>query len=176
MPDDERCILTVAVRNMHDERRMKIASHLEKFRRLDAMLRRLDPGIDQELWIWTAMNAGVHLLNAALHACGATKETDSFHTQVEGLYAVPDRTAGTVRDAMHLPGDVMHVGQPPLATRLPPGIERASTALRAIEDLREPFVRGSERADTRLQQDWLAAYAICVRELLPFLDTCDKKR
>jgi hypothetical protein len=150
---------------------MKIASHLEKFRRLDAMLARLDPGVDQELWIWTAMNAGVHLLNAAQHACGATKETDSFHTQVEGVYAVPDRTAGTSHDAMHSPGDVMHVGQPPLAARLPAGIERASTALRIIEDLREPFVRGSERADTHRQRDWLAAYATCVRELLATLDT-----
>ena len=155
---------------------MKIASHLEKFRRLDAVLGRLDPRSDQELWIWTAMNAGVHLLNAALHACGATKETDSFHSQVEGLYAVPDRTSGALRDAMHSPGDVMHVGQPPLAARLPAGIERASAALHTIEDLREPFVRGSERADARLQQEWLAAYATCVRELLAVLDTSVEQR
>jgi hypothetical protein len=161
------------VRNQHP---MKIASHLEKFRRLDATLRQLDPGIDQELWIWTAMNGGVHLLNAVLHACGATRETDSFHSQVEGLYAVPDRTSGALRDAMHAPGDVMHVGQPPLTAPLPAGIERASTALRTIEDLRERFVRGSERADARMHQAWRDAYATCVRELLPVLGTCDEKR
>lgn len=155
---------------------MKIASHLEKFRRLDAALRRLDPGGDQELWIWTAMNAGVHLLNAALHASGATTETDSFHSQVEGVYAVPDRTTGTLHDAMHAPGDVMHVGQPPLAARLPPGIERASIALRTIEDLRERFVRGSERADASLQRDWRDAYATCVRELLALLDGSERER
>jgi len=155
---------------------MKIASHLEKFRRLDATLERLDPGSDQELWIWTAMNAGVHLLNAALHACGATTESDSFHSQVEGLYAVPNRTSGTLHDAMHAPGDVMHAGQPPLVAPLRPGIERASLALRTIEDLRERFVRGSERADASLQRDWRAAYATCIQELRAVLDTGGNER
>lgn len=138
------------------------------------MLRRLDPDGDQEVWIWTAMNAGVHLLNGALHACGATVEVDSFHSQVEGMYLVPDRVTGTLRDAVHVPGDVMHVGQPPLAAPLPPGIERASTALRAIENLRERFVRGSERGDASLQRDWIAAYAVCVRELLVVLDASER--
>jgi hypothetical protein len=155
---------------------MKIASHLEKFRRLDATLRRLDPGNDQELWIWSAMNAGVHLLNAALHASGATTESDSFHSQVEGVYAVPDRTTGTLHDAMHAPGDVMHVGQPPLGAALPATLERASIALRTIEDLRERFVRGSERADASLQREWRNAYAACVRELLAFLDSSERER
>lgn len=155
---------------------MKIASHLEKFRRLDATLLRLDPGSDQELWVWTAMNAGVHLLNAALHASGATTESDSFHSQVEGVYAVPERTTGALHDAMHAPGDVMHVGQPPLAATLPAGIEHASIALRTIEDLRERFVRGSARADASLQRDWRVAYATCVRELLAVLDTSEHER
>ena len=146
---------------------MKIAAHLEKFRRLDATLARLDPGHDQELWIWTAMNAGVHLLNAALHASGTTLETDSFHTQVEGLYAVPERATGALRDAMHPPGDVMHVGQPRLPTPLPEAIERAAIALRSIEDLRQRFVRGSERADRGAQEAWRSAYRTCVRELAP---------
>ena len=164
------------IHSRNDEHPMKIASHLEKFRRLDAALRRLDPGGDQELWIWTAMNAGVHLLNASLHACRATLESDSFHSQVEGVYAVPDRTTGMLHDAMHAPGDVMHVGQPPVAPPLPAGIERGSIALRTIEDLRERFVRGSERADAQLQRDWRAAYATCVRELLAVLGTWQHQR
>ncbi|MEO8303699.1 MAG: hypothetical protein ABI724_06240 [Betaproteobacteria bacterium] len=155
---------------------MKIASHLDKFRRLDATLRKLDAGADQELWIWTAMNAGVNLLNAALHACSATSETDSFHTQVEGLYAVPERATGVLRDAMHPPGDVMHVGQPAIAAPLPPGIERASAALRVIEDLRERFVRGSERAPADVQRDWHAAYATCVSELTAVLRAIEAVR
>jgi len=144
---------------------MKIESHLAKFRRLDATLRKLDPGNDQELWIWTAMNAGVHLLNAALHDCGATDEKDSFHSQVEGLYAMPDRESGALRDVMHPPGDVMHVGQPPIAAPLSASIELASGALRSIEDLRETHVRGSGRAPLDMQRQWMAAYATCVREL-----------
>ena len=80
---------------------MKIASHIDKFRRLDALKQRLDSEADRELWIWTAMNACTHLLNAALHQCGATDETDSFHSQVEGLYAVPDFGL-LIADVIHL--------------------------------------------------------------------------
>lgn len=155
---------------------MKIGSHLEKFRRLDAALARLDPGDDQELWIWTAMNSGVHLLNAALHASGTTTETDSFHTQVEALYAVPDRATGALHDVMHPPGDVMHVGQPQLAAAMPAAIERAAVALRSIEDLRERFVRGSERAQPSVQHKLVAAYATCVRELHAVLGTAEGRQ
>ena len=148
---------------------MKVESHLDKFHRLDAMLARLDSVSDRELWIWTAMNAGVHLLNAALHRHGITWETDSFHSQVEGVYAVPDRATGTLRDDMHAPGDVMHVGQPALPGRLPPAIERAAAALRLIEDLREPYVRGSEHAPPGAETRWQRAYGTCVAELLAAL-------
>jgi hypothetical protein len=144
---------------------MKVAAHLDKFRRLDAMLPRLDPVDDRELWIWTARNAGVPLLNAALHRQGVTRETDSFHSQVEGVYAVPDRVSGALRDEAHEPGDVMHVGQPALPGPLPAAIERACAALRAIEDLREPYVRGSERVAPGEESRWRDAYARCVGEL-----------
>ena len=69
---------------------MKIEAHIAKYYRLDDALARLRPDVDYELWVWTAMNACVNLLNAALHRAGITDETDSFHTQVEGLYARPD--------------------------------------------------------------------------------------
>jgi len=144
---------------------MKIASHLDKFHRLDATLQRLDPVVDCELWIWTAMNAGVHLLNAALHASELTRETDSFHTQVEGVYTVIDRTNGTMHDAMHPPGDVMHVGQPKIDAPLPADLARACAALRTIEDLREPFVRGGERVDAGAASKWREAYRTCVSAL-----------
>ena len=70
---------------------MLVAAHVEKFRRMEAALGRLDPEADPELWIWTAMNGLTHLMNAALHRLGLTKEVDSFHSQVEGLWAIPDR-------------------------------------------------------------------------------------
>ena len=149
---------------------MKVDAHLNKFHRLDAMLARLDPVADRELWIWTAMNAGVHLLNAALHHHAVTRETDSFHSQVEGVYAVPDRATGMFRDEAHEAGDVMHVGQPPLPGPLSPGIERACTALREIEDLREPYVRGSQPVPPGEEARWRNAYERCVAELRAALE------
>ena len=141
---------------------MKFESHIVKFRNLDAALQRLDPRADCELWIWTAMNAGVHLLNATLHRAGATRETDSFHTQVEGLYAVPERDAGNMTDVIHPPGDVMHVGQPPIEAPLSAAVEKACAALKIIEDLREPHVRGSEPVAADAAQAWQRAYRECV--------------
>jgi len=149
---------------------MKIDTHIDKFHRLDDALKRLRPDVDYELWIWTAMNACVNLLNAALHRSGLTDETDSFHTQVEGLYARPDRVRGTVSDAVHAPGDVMHAGQPALARPLPAPIARGSKALALIEDLREPFVRGSGAPTAEQTTEWERAYRTCIRELSLVLD------
>jgi hypothetical protein len=144
---------------------MKIASHIEKFERLDAVRRRLDPVADRELWIWTAMNACTHLLNAALHWCGVTEEFDSFHSQVEGQYAIPDRDKGTLSEAQHRPGDLMHVDQPPVERPKPPAVERACTALKIIEDLREAHVRRNQPIADGAAGQWERAYAQCVAEL-----------
>lgn len=153
---------------------MNVASHLEKFNRLDALLARLDPVADRELWIWTAINSCTNLLNAALHRCGASEEVDSFHTQIEGLYAVPDRTTGALVDALHEPGDVMHVGQPSLASPLPPAVARACAALSVLEALREPHVRGSEAVQPGTERRWLEAYGECVTALGEVLDLSDR--
>lgn len=150
---------------------MRTAAHLEKFQRIDATLGRLDVHEDPELWIWTAMSAGTHLLNAALHACGATEETDSFHTQGMGLYAVPVREhGGGFRDAMHAPGDVMHVGQPPISAPVPPSLSAACVALQVLENLREPYVRGSQPIPAGEAARWQSAYAQCIAGLQAALD------
>jgi hypothetical protein len=148
---------------------MKNSSHIAKFRRLDAALGKLDAEKDSELWIWTAMNACVNLLNAALHHYGLTRESDLFHTQVEGVYARPDRTAGTLMDVTAPPGDVMHAGQPALATPLPDELQRASLALGLIEDLREDFVRGSQAPTKPMTKEWQLAYHSCRAELCRML-------
>ena len=128
------------------------------------------------MWIWTAMNAGVHLLNAALHRCGATLEVDSFHSQLQGLYVVPDRATGRLDDALHPPGDVMHVGQPPIDTPLPPAIRAACAALKIIEDLREPHVRGNLQPVPGAERGWQAAYDECVSALTLALSIYDGSR
>jgi hypothetical protein len=148
---------------------MRIEAHIAKYRRLDDALARLRADVDYELWVWTAMNACVNLLNAALHRSGITDETDSFHTQVEGLYARPDRTSGRLVDAVHPPGDVMHAGQPALDTPPPEAIARASSALTLIEDLREPYVRGGQTPTASAVADWQQAYRTCVTELCAVL-------
>lgn len=148
---------------------MNVDTHVEKFTRLDDALSRLRPENDCEVWIWTAMNACVNLLNAALHRSGLTDPTDTFHTQVEGLYARPDRQTGTLTDVVHAPGDVMHAGQPALSKPLPAAIARASSALALIEDLREPYVRGSDVPTATAAADWQRAYRACVSELSELL-------
>jgi hypothetical protein len=149
---------------------MKNSSHIAKFHRLDAALAKLDAESDSELWIWTAMNACVNLLNAALHHSGLTQESDLFHTQVEGVYARPDRGTGTLTDVAAEPGDVMHAGQPALSTPLPAGLQKASLALASIEDLRETFVRGSDVPTKRMTEDWQHAYRSCRLELCRILN------
>jgi hypothetical protein len=147
------------------------SAHIEKFSRMEAALGRLDPEQDRELWIWTAMNALTHLMNAALHQAGLTTPVDSFHSQVEGLYGVPDRKTGRIADAMHPPGegDVMHLGRPPIPAPLPEAIKRAGAALKVLEDLRVPFVRGDEPVPDGAVARWRAAYADCVSELSSIL-------
>jgi hypothetical protein len=150
---------------------MLIAAHINKFRRLDRTKARLDAEADCELWIWTSMNAATHLLNAALHHVHLTEETDSFHSQVEGLYWIPDRRTGALSDAMHAPGDVMHFGQPRLRGPIPAAIERAGAALKVIEALRGPYVRGSDPIPPGATQQWERSYRQCVAELSALLGT-----
>lgn len=151
---------------------MLTASHIEKFTRMEAALARLDPEQDRELWIWTAMNGLTHLLNAAMHQAGLTEASDSFHSQVEGLYWVPDRKTGHVADAMLRPGDgdVMHLGRPPVPKPLPDAIQRAGAALKVIEDLRTPFVRGDQPVPEGAPARWRTAYTDCRTELFSILD------
>lgn len=150
---------------------MLTRAHIEKFRRMDRMLMRLEPEADRELWIWTAMNGLTHLLNAALHEARLTREVDSFHSQVEGLYCVPDRANGLLVDAMHAPGDVMHLGRPPIPAPLPGAIMRAGAALKVLEDLRVPYVRGDDPVPSGAADQWLKAYAECITQLSNLLGT-----
>lgn len=151
---------------------MLVQAHVEKFRRMELALDRLDPEADPELWIWTSMNGLTHLMNAALHRLGLTKAVDSFHTQVEGLWAIPDRRTGLLADAMHPPGegDVMHLGRPPIPSPLPVAIQRAGASLKVIEDLRAPFVRGNQPVPPGSAAGWREAHDRCRSELLALVE------
>jgi hypothetical protein len=63
----------------------------------------------------------------------------------------------------------MHVGQPPIAKPLSTTIEQAAKSLKVIEDLREPYVRGSEPIQEGAEKDWVRAYQECVKQLLDVL-------
>lgn len=59
----------------------------------------------------------------------------------------------------------MHVDQPAIARPWPPAIEHACAALRIIEDLRKPYVRGNERVMREAITQWELAYSECIVQL-----------
>ena len=79
---------------------MKVAGHLEKVKRFDAVRGRLDPGEDFELWFWMTLSAGTNALNAALHRVGATDDGEYFCTQAVDVYLGLDEASGTWKPAI----------------------------------------------------------------------------
>lgn len=129
---------------------MKVASHLEKITKLESLRARLDPMEDFELWFWSAMNAGTHAVNAALHHAKSTRDDDVFPTQ-PGVYLVqqPDRS---LKPGFHALGDVLHVGRPKVEGPVPEDIARMMHDMEIIEYHRDPCIRG-EREPTRAIAD-----------------------
>jgi hypothetical protein len=125
---------------------MNIAAHLEKIDRLEALRAKLDPLEDFELWFWTAMNAGTHAVNAALHHAGVTQPDDVFPTQ-PGVYLVPqpDRS---LKAGFHRLGDILHVGRPKVEGAIPDDVAKMMAEMEIIEHHRDPCIRG-ERTPTR---------------------------
>ncbi len=128
---------------------MKVASHLEKIRKFQALRARLDPLEDFELWFWSAMNAGTQAVNAALHHAGITRDDDVFPTQ-PGVYLV--HSGKGLQPAFHPPGDVLHVGRPKVDGPVPEDVQEMMREMEAIEHHRDPCIRG-ERAPTRAIAD-----------------------
>lgn len=124
---------------------MKLAAHLEKIAKLERTRARLAPDADFELWFWATMNLGTHMVNAALHDCGATIAEDTYPTQ-PGVYLVPG--TGTALEPRFRPlGDVMHVGRPKVETPVPEDVAAMMRAMEVIEHHRDPCIRG-ERTPT----------------------------
>lgn len=118
---------------------MHIASHLQKIANLEAARARFDPLADFELWFWASMSAGTHALNAALHHAGLTVEEDAYAMQ-PGVYLVP-QPGGALVAQLREPGDVLHLGRPPIKGQLPGDIQEMAHAMETIEAFRDPCVR-----------------------------------
>lgn len=119
---------------------MKTASHVEKVGRLCALRGRLHPLDDFELWYWTTLTAGTNMLNATLHEAGVTSDDRVFST-IPGVHVVPQPDGSYVRE-LRGPGDVSHVGWPPIEGEVPVHIRRLEALLHGIEEHRDPCLRG----------------------------------
>jgi hypothetical protein len=140
---------------------MRVAAHIEKFRRFDSLRSRSDPQADFELWYWMTLNAGTAIINAALHAAGVTREHDSFATQIPNIYSV-----GGTNGKRHLEYvfgvDIIHVGMPKIEKALPPAIATAFSAMEIIEEHRDPCIREDRPITDDVIRACSDAYAKCV--------------
>lgn len=120
---------------------MNIASHFRKVERFERIRAKLDPVADCELWYWAMLNGSVHAVNAALHALGATVEEECYAHNVP-VYVERD-SRGRWEPVVRPFGDLEHVDNPELEAMLPPALKKAGLAVRRIERVREPILRGT---------------------------------
>jgi hypothetical protein len=139
---------------------MNVASHLDKIARLEQLRARLDPLEDFELWFWSAMNAGTHAVNAALHHAGVTRADDVFATQ-PGVYLVPGKD-GRLAPGFHPLGDVLHVGRPAIEAPVPGDIAKMMHEMEVIEHHRDPCVRGEREPSREIANECDQAIGRCL--------------
>lgn len=136
---------------------MKVSSHADKIRRLTELRRRLDPLRDFELWYWTSLTAGTNIWNATLHVAGLTSDERVFST-IPGVHVVP-QPDGTFARELRGPGDVSHVGWPPIPGEMPEHIRRLEAALHALEAHRDPCLRGDRQPTQAIVDECEQAFA-----------------
>jgi hypothetical protein len=139
---------------------MIIPSHLDKLRRLRVLRDRLDPLDDFELWYWTTLTAGTNALNAVLHHAGLTRDDPVFST-IPGVHVVRQPDGRYARE-LRGPGDVSHVGWPPIEGDIPTDVERLMQALHEIEDHRDPCLRGDRAPSAAIVQACDSRFAVLV--------------
>jgi hypothetical protein len=140
---------------------MIIPSHLEKLRRLRRLRERLDPLDDFELWYWTTLTAGTNALNAVLHHAGLTRDDPVFST-IPGVHVVRQPDGRYARE-LRGPGDVSHVGWPPIEGDVPADVASLMDALHAIEEHRDPCVRGTRVPTQAIVTECETAFARVLR-------------
>ena len=117
------------------------------------------------------MTAATHALNAAFHTVGLTEEDDVYPTQVAGVYVA----AGAGR-LMKPPGDVLHVGMPPLDRPVPGHLDEACAALGEIEAAGDRFIRGTAAPTPDDLSVCDAAYTRCMTLLVAAIERGGKPR
>jgi hypothetical protein len=128
---------------------MRIPSHIDKVQRLTALRRRFDPLADFELWYWATLTAGTNMLNASLHC--------PVFSSIPGVHMVP-QPDGTYARELRGPGDLSHVGWPPIEGDVPQHIRRLEHALEVIEQYRDPCVRGDRLPTSAIVDDCERAF------------------
>lgn len=136
---------------------MHLASHADKIRRLRDLRSRLDPLRDFELWYWTSLTAGTNIWNATLHVAGKTAEERAFST-IPGVLVVP-QPDGTFHRELRGPGDVSHCGWPPVPGDMPDHIRQLEAALHALEEHRDPCLRGDRKPTQAIVDECEQAFA-----------------
>jgi hypothetical protein len=144
---------------------MEISSHMQKWRRFDAVRARFDPVGEFELWYWATAAGATALLNAALHATGVTDECRLFPTQVAFVYAGIDGASRWRREVCGN-GDLIVLGLPEIAQDVPEALTGAIDAMQRIESFRESHVRGGRDAEPGAVVTVDAAYAVVVARTL----------
>jgi hypothetical protein len=142
---------------------MNVAAHQDKIAKLEALRARLHAQDDFELWFWSAMTAGTHAVNAALHHAGVTRADDVFATQ-PGVYLVRQGN-GALAPAFHPLGDVLHVGRPPIEAPVPEDVAAMMQAMETIEHHRDPCVRDGVRATAAIIEEVDTALRRCLEML-----------
>jgi len=136
---------------------MKIDSHVDKVQRLAALRARLHPLADFELWYWTTLTAGTNMLNATLHASGLTSDDPVFST-IPGVHLVRQGDGSYARE-LRGPGDVSHVGWPPIKGDVPASVRRLEALLHGIEEHRDPCLRGDRAPTAAIVEECEHAFA-----------------
>jgi hypothetical protein len=140
---------------------MKIQDHLDKVARYEDLRSRLHQVDDFELRVWAAMNSATNLLNACLHHLGVTDPGVCFPHQIPGVYVEPEKKNGRWKLVMVAPGDVIHIGLPPVEKEIPAAIMQLSDSLEVIEHMREPHIRGDQPVPAGLLDACDVAYERC---------------
>lgn len=143
---------------------MEIARHREKMARIDDLRERLDPEEDFELWMWASMSAATNAMNAMLHKLGVTPPGRHFPHQIPGIFVEPEQENGAWKKVIVAPGDLIHIGFPPVETPIPESLSPFLEALEVIEEFRETHVRGNAPVTSAAITLCEDAYRRCQRE------------